>query len=66
MIPYPEPRSDYAVVVRTETPGCTWIVNRANRQALERRPDAMLSAQRRGAFAAGALCALDRISRRGF
>jgi hypothetical protein len=56
---------DYAVLVQTE-PGCTWIVNRANRPALSGpAPDAE-SARRRGVFAAGALQALDQIGRRGF
>jgi hypothetical protein len=59
-------RSDYAVVVQAEPPGCTWIVNRADRRTLSGRAPDVVSAQRRGAFAAGALHALDRISRRGF
>jgi hypothetical protein len=61
----------YAVVVDACSPGCTWVVRRADGQALSGQalsgpapdPD---SARRRGAFAAGVLNALQRIGRRGF
>jgi len=59
-------QSAYAVVVRAEPPGCTWIVNRADRLALSGPAPDPVSAQRRGAFAAGALHALERIGRRWF
>lgn len=59
-------RMDYAVVVQAEPPGCLWIVNRADRFALSGPAPDVVSAQRRGDFAAGALYALDRVGRRWF
>ena len=55
-----------AVVVQPGRQACTWIVGRVDRPTLSgAAPDAQ-SAHRRGVFAATALNALERISRRGF
>ena len=59
-------QGNYAVVVRAEPPGCTWTVRRAERDALSGAAPDRQSAERRGAFAAHALGALERIGRRGF
>jgi hypothetical protein len=59
-------REPFAIVVGRDSDGFTWVVRRADGRSLRGAACDWGSAQRSGAFAAAALEAFERISRRRF